>query len=296
MDPPMKRALFALALLAGCPDKSDEATVRVAADRTLTELGLVEYLLAAFEDQTKTRTRLMYDDVDGIKKRGLSGEVDYVFVVTESTLATLEKESIPMRLLTYAHEELVLIGPWENMLGRYTGGDAIEMVKNVARSTYRFLKAKEGSVEYARFMELVEKSGDRELAGSIFPTEEEGVALVKHAIDSRSFALVKRSSLLQAVKQGYLPHRIYREADPGLVLRMVLVEVHPAKTHMKRKPELFDWLLSDKGKSLVENFGEAEFGYPVFGVGEPEEGQGARIPKLEAKKGLVMPEEEKKEP
>jgi ABC-type tungstate transport system permease subunit len=289
----MKRGLFLLVLLAGCPDTSDEAVVRVAADRSLSELALVEYVLAAFEEETKIRTKLVFDDTNGLKNRGLSGEFDYVFVGSEATLAALEKEGIPLRTETYAHEEFVLIGPWENMLGRYTGGDATEMVKNISRSTYRFLVPRRGSVEHARFKELFDQTGDRDLVGSMFPTEEEGVVLVKHAIESRSFALVKRSSLLQAAMQGHLPHRIYREADPGLVLRMKLVEIHPAKTRMKRKPELFDWLLSDKGKALVENFGERQFGYPVFGVGEPPEGLGARVPKLEEKEGLEQKEEKK---
>jgi ABC-type tungstate transport system permease subunit len=292
----LRCALVALAILSGCPDTSEEAIVRVAADRTLSELGLIEYVLAAFEEQNKIRTRLVYDDTDGLQKRALAGEFDYVFVVSETTLDALQKQSIPIRVETYAHEEFVMIGPWENMLGRYTGGDAAKMMQNVARSTYRFLKGKKGSVEHARYLSLIEATGDRDLSGSIFATEEEGVALVKHAVDSRSFALVKRSSLLQAAAQGHVPHRIYREADPGLVLRMILVEVHPGKTRAKRKPELFDWLLGDKGKSLVENFGERQFGYPVFGVGEPEEGKGAAVPKLEQKEGLQRPEEEEAKP
>ena len=68
--------LFLVAALHGCPNTSEEAIVRVAADRTLSELGLVEYTLAAFEEQTKTRTKLVYDDTDGLKKRALSGEFE----------------------------------------------------------------------------------------------------------------------------------------------------------------------------------------------------------------------------
>jgi ABC-type tungstate transport system permease subunit len=292
----MKRPLFALfLLLVGCPDKSDEAVVRVAADRTLADLGFVEYVLAAFEDETKTRTRLVYDDTGGLHRRAGSGEFDYVFVVSEATRAQLEQEGIPIRLETYAHEELIAIGPWENMLGKHTGGDAVALIQNISRSTYRFVMGKRGSVERTRLIELFEQSGDKTLPGSFFQSQHEGVELVKEAIASRAFALVKRSSVLRAALQGHLPHRIYREADPGLVLRMMVVEVHPAKTRLPRKPELFDYLQGEKGRALVESFGERQFGYPVFGAGEPEEGQGARVPKLEEKEGLVQPEEKKEE-
>ena len=69
---------------------------------------------------------------------------------------------------------------------------------------------------------------------------------------------------------------------------MVIVEVHPAKSKTKRQPELFEFVMSKEGRSLVESFGESRFGYPVFGAGEPPEGQGAGVPKLEEKKDLFQ--------
>lgn len=288
----MKRTVLftvATALLFGCPSK-EEDVIRVGADRTLEELGLVEFVLAAFEEEHKVPTRLVYDDTDGLQKKAEAGELDDFFVVSEVSIEALKKESIPIRVETYAHEEFVAIGPWEDHLGRHKEGSTVDFMKSVARSNYRFLKGKPGSVEHARHRLIFEESGDRQEPGSYFATDASGVDLVKQAIESRSFALVKRSSLLQAAKQGHLPHRVYREADPGLVLRMVIVEVHPAKTRAKRRPELFDFITGEKGKALVSSFGERQFGYPVFGPGEPPEGEGARVPKLEEKKGLQQPD------
>ncbi len=285
--------LLASAVLpAGCPDRSDQTIVRVAADRTLKDLGLVEYVLAAFEEETKTRTRLVYADTETLGKQAASGNFDYAFVVSEETQRALEKQSIPIRSETYAHEEFVVIGPWENMLGTHSEGDAVELMMNIARSSYRFVKGKVGSVEYARYQALFEKSGDRLQPGSVFKSDLEGTELVNSAIESRAFALVKRSSLLQAALQGHMPHRIYREADPELVLRMVLVEIDPARTRMERKPALFEFVMGPKGRALVDNFGAEQFGYPIFGVGEPPEGQGAHVPKLTDKPGLEQPTED----
>jgi ABC-type tungstate transport system permease subunit len=194
-----------------------------------------------------------------------------------------------MRLETYAHEEFVLIGPFESPLGEHGNGNAVVLMQDVARANYKTFDAKVGSLEYDKAQELFIESGDRK-RGGLIATELEGTAFVKQAVESRAVALVNRSSVLQAASQGSFPHRIYREGDPDLVLRIAIVEVHPAKTRRTRKPELFDWLMGEKGKALVENFGERQFGYPVFGVGEPEEGHGARVPELHAKKGLEVGE------
>jgi ABC-type tungstate transport system permease subunit len=235
------------AFVAGCPS-TDE--VRVGADESFAESGLIEYVLAAFEVKTKIKTRLEYGAED----------VDYLFAAAETPIA--------IRSATWAQEELIVIGPRENVLGSHGKGNAPTLIEDISRSSHRFLQGKKGSVEHARLVKLIEASGER-VAGNFMETELSGVELAKRAIETRSFALVRRSSLLAAALQGSLPHRIYREGDPDLVLAMLLLEVHPSKTRRARKPELFDWLLSEDGRSLVKSFGENRFGVPVFRVGDP---------------------------
>jgi hypothetical protein len=70
---------------------------------------------------------------------------------------------------------------------------------------------------------------------------------------------------------------------------MVVVEVHPAKTKRGPRPELFDFITSEKGQKIVESFGAERFGNAVYGAGEPEEGQGATVPALEAAKPPPAP-------
>ncbi len=259
--------------------------IRVGVDRSLEPLGLGRFLLAGFETEAKMRTVLRYGGTDELLKWATDGELDVVLMVSEDALQALEDEGLPLRVDTLAHEELVLIGPERDYLGRYASASGPTLLQNLARVNYRYYKGGPGSVERARHDRLFRQTGDRREPGAFFDVGLEGRALVEKAIDDQAFALVKRSSLLMAIVEGKMPHRIYRERDPALVLRLVLIELHPAKTGRPIRPELFDYIMGEAGQKAVAAFGRERFGYPLFGAGAPPEGQGAGVPGIKPKGG-----------
>lgn len=282
----MIRVVLALSCLgfalAGCP--KSEPPVRVGVDESLEPLGLAQFLRAAYEEQSKERLELVHLDTNALAKAALEGELDYALVLSEEGRAKLEEEGIPVRAKVFAHEELIYIGPFENHLGDHIeAATAVGIMQAMARANYRYLRGRPGSVERARHDLLFKKSKDRMEPGAFFETKLEGAALVKKAVETNSFALVRRSALLSAAKDGVRPHRIYREGDVELVLRLALVEVHPGKTKRPRRPGFFDFLTGPEGTKVIERFGAERFGYPVYGIGEPPAGEGAGVPKLETR-------------
>ena len=243
-------------------------------------VGLVRFLAAGFEDETKIRVKIRYGGTDELLAWANAGDLDVVFVTSEDSLTALEAEGLPLRAQTYAHEELVLIGPFQDYLGRHAKASGAKLLQNVARSNYRYLRAKEGSVERARHERLFRQGGDRIQPGSFFESKLAGEALVRSAIDTQAFALVKRSSLLAVIRSGVKPHRVYKESDPGLVLRLVLAEIHPGKTRRAVRPEFFDYVMGTAGQEAIASFGRERFGYPLFGPGAPPAGEGAGVPGL----------------
>lgn len=264
--------------VSGCPQKDPEDTFRFGVDRSLAELELGEQLKVAFESNARRRARLIYAPSQELATKALSGALDVVLVVSESSIDVFQREGIPIRLATFAHEELIFIGPFRDHVGRYRAGRGHQVLSAIARTNYRYLKAVEGSAERVRHDELFRRTKDRSEPGAFFETEHSGVELVHAALDAETFALVKRSSLLLASRAGRVVHRVYKAGDPELVLRLVAVEVHPAKTGRPRRPTFYDFLMGDAGQKLIGAYGRERFGVPVFVPGAPEEGAGARVP------------------
>lgn len=274
----MKRVwVLSLFFVAGCP-QDEKDTIRFGVDKSLQELALGEFIQASYEEATKQRTELVYADTDALFELANEGKVDTAFVISERALERLQTAGIPIRAETYAHEELMMIGPYEDRLGNHAQSTGALFLQNVGRLNYRYLKAKPGSVERARHTKLFVEGGDAAEPGAWFETPYEGAELARQAIERNAFALVKRSSLLIAATEGKLPHRIYKQSDPALVLRMVVVEVHPSRTKRPRHTGLFDFITSEAGQKIVEKFGVQRFGIQVYVAGAPEEGMGAVIP------------------
>jgi ABC-type tungstate transport system permease subunit len=266
----------------GCPDRGSEGRARIGADRSLEAVGLPGFLQAAFEERTKGRVDLHYLDAEALETALARGELDAAFVVSDATRSRLEAEGLLARDVVYAHEELVLVGPPDDPLGRHGQASGADLLRNVARTQVRYLKGRRGSVERAAHEALFQQTGDRAEPGSFFDTPHEGRALVDAVREARAFGLVKRSSLMGAALEDRFPHRVYREGDPGLVLRLAIVEVHPARTRRAARPAFVDFVVGPEGGAVVERFGRERFGVPVYGRGAPPEGEGARIPGLES--------------
>lgn len=278
---PLSGGLIAATLLAACT-ASGPPPIRVGVDRGLEPLGLARFVVAGFEEETKLRARIRYGGTDELLAWAHAGELDVVLMVSEDALAELAREGLPVRTETYAHEEFVVIGPFQDYLGRHAKQSGPSLMRNLARSNYRYLKARPGSVERARHDRLFRQTGDRAEPGSFFETKLEGEAFVGRAIEDQAFALVKRSSLLMSIRAGRRPHRVYKERDPALVLRLVLAEIHPAKAGRPTRPELFDYVMGEGGQAAVAVFGRDRFGLPLFAPGAPPAGAGAGVPELGA--------------
>ncbi|MEQ8275519.1 MAG: hypothetical protein RMA76_33255 [Deltaproteobacteria bacterium] len=286
----MKRAwvLSSMLVLMGCP-QDEEDTIRFGVDATLKELGLGEFIQASYEESSKQRTELIYADTDKLFELASAGKVDTAFVISERALERLDKAGIPIRAETYAHEELMVIGPYDDRLGKHGKASGAAFLENVSRLNYRYLKGKRGSVEHARHTKLFIEGGDAAEPGAWFDTDFEGLALARAAIQKNAFAMVKRSSLLLAAAEGKLPHRIYKAGDPALVLRMVIVEVHPSRTKRPRHPGLYDFITSEEGQKIVASFGVKRFGTAVYAPGAPDPGVGADVPELQAAPAPATP-------
>lgn len=276
---------LAMALSSGCSSRSAEDRVRLGVDRSLSEVGLPELLRATFEEKTKLRVEVIEAAATELVQRASRGELDQLLLGSGSVAAELEAQGLASRSAVIAHEELVMIGPFEDLLGHHGDVAGKDLLRNIARTNYRYLKARPGSAERLHHDALFAAGGDRAEPGAFFETSLEGTDLAKKAIETRAFALVRRSSLMRAGLEGRFPHRIYKEGDPALVLRLVMLEVHPKRTGRVGKEVLYDWVVGPEGAAIVARFGAQAFGVPVYGVGDPGEGRGAELTGLEALPG-----------
>lgn len=269
--------IFGLVVLSGC---THETTIRLGVDSSLQELGLPEILATAFEQSRKVRVEVRYLNSTTLETEAAAGALDAVLSLSDASMERLQVAGIFSESAVWGHEELVLVGPFEDQLGRHGDANGAELLKNLARSNYRYLKAKSGSPEAAMHQVLFKQGGDRVEPGSFFEANLEGAALVREVINAKAFGLVRRSSLVLVMAEGKQPHRIYKEGDPELVLRLWVGQVHPARAGRKVHASLFEFAMGEPGSALLANLGRDRLGLPAYVLGDVERGQGAKRPEI----------------
>ena len=150
----MSRAALVISLLAiGCSEHlaaPSQPELKIGIEQALVDSGFGAYVQAAFEHQHRVRTRLVAGDastVEGLIKKGV---VDTAIVTSDQSIARLERDGLIVSKQAFAHEELVFIGPTEDKFRSHGSSDAVEFLKNVTRSAYKYIVPREGSAEHHR--------------------------------------------------------------------------------------------------------------------------------------------------
>jgi tungstate transport system substrate-binding protein len=255
--------------------------VHLGVDAALEEVGLGPWLVASFEKATGERAKLHHLPPLELVAAVKAGEIDEVLLGSQEAVEHLESEGLLADAKTVAHEELLLVGPRKNYLGKYVHTQGAELLRNVARTNYKYLEPAPDSVEGLRHARLFEATGDRVEPGAWFSTQLRGSDLVRAAIARDAFALVRRASLLLVAREGQLPGRVWAEGDPALVVEIVAGRVHAAKTERENRG-LHAWLVGEGGAEVLRTFGEDRLGHPLYAPGAPPPGEGASTAPLDA--------------
>lgn len=274
-------ALTFLAFAGGC---AREVPLRLGVDPALEELGAGAWIVAGLESAGFGRVETV-----PLPGGGYVEGTDLVLGLGDGLMAAAESGHIEA-LETVAHEEMVWIGPDKDLLGKYAHAKGADLLRNIARTHHRLLMGARGSPERRRLDRFFALSGDRDRPGSWFETKLAGRALVDAAIEKRAFALVRRSSLLEAAHAGTRPARVWGERDPELVLELRVGR--PAGR--ARGAEAYRWLVSTKGQEHVAATAADRIGHAVLAPGAPATDQPAKLDSMKdwLRRRLETPESE----
>ncbi|MBX2812180.1 MAG: substrate-binding domain-containing protein [Myxococcales bacterium] len=274
--------LWVLMLLMGACPTPERDTIRFGLDPAFDEAGLGPWLKALYEEHSGERIKLVPMPAERLVTAVEAGELDEVLVASELSMNALKAKGLLVEVEPMAHEEFVVIGPHKNVLGSHAGSRGVTMYRDIARSNYRLLEPHPDSLEGGMHEWLFRQTRDRIKPGIWFASKLSGQQLVRAAIQGNTFALVRRSSLLLTSREGHIPHRIWADADPELVLVFTAGRIHPQRTKgdQERAARFHKWLVGPEAKKALTTFGEDRVGHPFFGAGAPLEGQGATFAPL----------------
>lgn len=251
-------------------------------DQAIAPSGVQDFLRTAFELRSDKRMELSVASSYELTKRAERGELDALLLATDSAFHLLEGTGVVEDSKVIAHEEMVIIGPAEDQIRSHGAKSAPEFIQNIGRFAAIYFKAKRGSTEEFMHREIMKVVKDKE-PGSFIGTDLEGLPFFERVISHpRAFGMVLRSALVLGANQGKKPNRVYMDGQPDLVVRLRAVTVRASRTKREPQPELAAYLFSEDAEKAFAEVGRARLGLPLYGRGDVEAGQGAKVPVLGA--------------
>jgi len=254
-----------LLVLSGCNGRSGEDTVVIASTTSLYDTGLLDTLVAAFEAQNPDlNVRVLSVGTGQALALGRRGDSDLVLVHAPTAELEFIRDGHGRNRITFMRNDFVIAGPEEDPAGIATLGDpepGPAALRAIAESEALFVSRGDDSGTHIKERSIWELVGI-EPSGDWYVEAGQGMGeTLMLASERRAYVLTDRSTL--TVLSDVLNLEVL--ATGGSLLENVYsVMETTAGSNPGGAARFRDWLLGEHGLRIVERYGEARYGAPLF--------------------------------
>lgn len=263
-------ALVGAVLLAGCGSSgpavgpSAERSLILATTTSTQDSGLLEELLPAFTRDTGWQVKTLAVGSGQALELGRRGEADVLLVHSPAAEEKFVAEGTAGSRRLVMHNDFVLVGPAADPAG-IRGAPSVEAMGRIAAAQVVFVSRGDESGTHAREKELWTKAGIKPAGGWYQSTGQGMGATLRVASEKAGYTLCDRATYL--AQRDSLQSEVLSEGDPSLLNVYHVIEM-TQRAGDRVQPDgaaaFASWITSPPAQQLINQFGQAEFGRPLF--------------------------------
>lgn len=240
--------------------------ITLATTTSLQDSGLLEYLIPEFEKDTGIKVKVIARGTGEALEIAKRGDADILFVHSKEKEEEFIKEGYGLKRDEIMYNDFVIVGPKD---------DPAKVKENVSNNPLKAFELiyKSNSVFVSRGDESGTHQREKKLWREIninpkwksYIVSGLGMGQVLNIADEKGgYTLSDRATYITMKKN--LSLQIVCEGHPMLKNQYSIVLLNPNKiSHKKELAEEFEvWILSDKAKELINNYGIEKYGEPLF--------------------------------
>ena len=263
--------------LMGCDNQTQEAVVGEAeeemeevlpeggsiilATTTSTEdSGLLSYLLPYFSEETGWEVQVVSVGTGAALQIGRDGDADVLLVHARALEDQFVADGYAERRYDIMYNDFVVVGPEDGVISHSNDIEATFTI--ISQENLPFISRGDESGTHVRELEIWEALDLNPWENSNYYEIGDGMgATLGMALELNAYTLSDRATWLNRPDHGNLI--IICESSPNLLnpygIMIVATTGEPVGSRI-----FVDWMLSERGQSLIGQFGVAEFGSPLF--------------------------------
>lgn len=245
------------------PEEVVETTEVILASTTSTEdSGLFEVLIPAFEDAYPEYTVSVVAVGTGqALEIGRAGDADVLLVHAKAEEEEFVAEGYGTERKDVMYNDFIVVGPEADPAGIGGGDDAAAAFTMIAEGEHTFASRGDDSGTHTKELSIWEAAGI-EPAGEWYNSIGQGMGdTLTFTSESEGYTLSDRATYLSMMDTLELVIAV--EGDTMLFNQYGVIPVTEAN-NSEGAQALVDWIVSDEGQAVIEEFGVEEYGEPLF--------------------------------
>ena len=257
-------------ILAGCAPTSNEPGVTnkeiILATTTSTyDSGLLDELIPPFEEDTGYIVKIVSVGTGKALTMGREGNADLLLVHAPASEVEFMDGGYGIERQLVMHNDFVIVGPLEDPAGIQGEQSPSQALRVIAESGSIFVSRGDDSGTHKKELSLWEV-GDLTPSGDWYLESGQGMgATLQIASEKNGYTLTDRATFLAL--SDTLSLQILVEGDSSLLNIYHVMIVNPdlwPEINLEGARALSAYLVSDEGQAIIESFGIAKFGQPLF--------------------------------
>ena len=253
------------------PEPPDNPVIRLSTTTSVNDSGLLPYLQPYFEAATGYRLLITSAGTGAAIQKGRTGDADLLLVHAQAQEEAFIAEGYAVERIPFMHNFFVILGPADDPAGVAQAAKAAEALQLIAASEHVFVSRGDNSGTHSAELNIWQAGGF---------TPDPAIDSWYISAGAGMGASINMASELQAYlladKGTYLAHQLrdnleilLEKADElkNIYSMLAIVPDKWPDANYQGSRAFITWMLSDQAAQLINNYGVAEFGEPLFFFG-----------------------------
>ncbi len=237
----------------------------LATTTSLYDTGLLDSIVPLFERQSGYRVKVIAVGSGEALAMGRRGDADVCFVHSPAAERAFMAAGYGVRRRVVASNYFTIAGPADDPARVREAADAEDAFRRIAGSGRPFTSRGDSSGTHARELALWGEAGVRPARGAYAETGQGMAATLLVANERRAYVLTDRATL--GALRSHLDLVALRGPEAALANIYHVIELNPAghpRMNVAGGRAFADFAVSDQVQRILEHFGEARLGEPMF--------------------------------
>lgn len=245
----------------------ENPTIRVSTTTSVNDSGLLPYLLPYFEKETGYKVEVQSAGTGAALQKAQDGNADLVLVHAKASEEEFISNGYGVERLPFMYNYFVIVGPADDPAGIKGSADAAEAFKKIADAKSNFVSRGDDSGTHKAELKIWGKdNAPNAETDTWYISAGQGMgACLSMASEKNAYCLTDKATFLSMNNE--LKSEILIAESEDLKNTYSLIAVNPEKIdglNVEGANALIEWMTGDEAKKLIAEYGQEEYGQPLF--------------------------------